>query len=198
MAVLKKWNFLHVPHAELIFATPLSMWNDFWACIIIVSALLAEASRLLYFYKAVGQLGCLRLQFVCRMEHQRLVWKTCDVTRKGSPTMWLHFRLSNDDGYDAEILTSGILEKFVISTYQSSFPISGFNSKKMDAFESNIITTGEDPAAEFLAREQSELAELGIDDQIGVQQVCVLKKSLGCWSCTVYARGLLKFRPSAS
>ena len=40
----------------------------------------------------------------------------------------------------------------------------------MDEFD-NAFQGGEDPAAEFLAREQSELEELGIEDQLGVQQV---------------------------
>ena len=44
----------------------------------------------------------------------------------------------------------------------------------MDEFE-NAFQGGEDPAAEFLAREQSELEELGIEDQLGVQQVSVMK-----------------------
>ena len=40
----------------------------------------------------------------------------------------------------------------------------------MDEFESAL--EGEvDPAAEFLAREQSELEELGIEDQLGIPAV---------------------------
>ena len=35
-----------------------------------------------------------------------------------------------------------------------------------DAIEGDV-----DPAAEFLAREQSELEELGIEDQVGVSEV---------------------------
>eukprot|EP00794_Sanderia_malayensis_P014438 gene14438-15942_t len=36
-------------------------------------------------------------------------------------------------------------------------------------FKVDDFPSGEDPAAEFLAREQSELAELGIDDHVGVE-----------------------------
>ena len=50
----------------------------------------------------------------------------------------------------------------------NSFP----NTDKMaDLLGDGTGFNQEDPAAEFLAREQSELAELGIDDQIGVEQV---------------------------
>ena len=36
----------------------------------------------------------------------------------------------------------------------------------MDAFEDNTVTSGADPAAEFLAREQEELGELG--EELGI------------------------------
>ena len=50
----------------------------------------------------------------------------------------------------------------------------------MDEFE-NAFQGGEDPAAEFLAREQSELEELGIEDQLGVQQVRIVKWCRPVW-----------------
>ena len=37
----------------------------------------------------------------------------------------------------------------------------------MDAFEDNTVTSGADPAAEFLAREQEELGELG--EELGIK-----------------------------